>query len=681
MTDGFSGVRSAVRAMTAALALGVLCLTLATASASARTTARTAAHAGARSAAPPTAPPAAPPVAPPDASPPTYGALYHDGQSDRWLLGGSWLYRADPTNVGIAQSFFAPTSSTAGWSGVTVPNSWNAGDFSNASQTGSIGWYRRDFTLPATAFPTYVPARFRSWIVRFESVNYAATVWLNGRQIGTHKGAYLPWELDLKGLHAGVNELVVRVSSLRTPADFPPGPGGNWWNFGGMQREVYLRSVSEVDMPTVVVRPILPCPTCAATIQEQVTVRNPTGSAQTVTLAGTYGTQGKLNFGGHTIAPHATWVAEANLTVARPHLWAPDDPHLYDATVTVSDAHGRPLQSDTTLSGIRSIVVAPGGQLLLNGRALNLRGFSIHEQSLQTGAALSPAQLNQLVEWDRELGGGIIRAHYPLNPEIEEAADRDGILLWSEIPVYQSKTKYLTRAGWLKSAHTLLRDNILTNENHPSILLWSIANELVQPANDAEARYVAGAAQLAHQLDPTRPVGMATEGWPGAGCQSAYAPLDVVGFNDYFGWFDSGGGTADDPEALSPYLDSLHACYPNKALMITEFGFEGSRNGPAEVKGTYQNQAAAAAYHLGVFATKPYISGAMWFAMQDFAAFPGWTGGDPFGNPPFVEKGAIDEQGNVVQPLFDTLSSIFHSTQQIAPPVTAASRRGRHARR
>ena len=674
-------VRLGLRAMTTALALGALCLALATASASARMTTH---------AAPPTAPPApptpapptpAPPtLAPPDASPPTYGALYHDGQDDRWLLGGSWLYRPDPTNVGVAQSFFAPTDSTAGWSPVTVPNSFNAGDFTPASHAGSIGWYRRDFTLPARAFPAHVPARFRSWIVRFESVNYAATVWLNGQEIGTHKGAYLPWELDLTGLHGGANELVVRVSSIRTPADFPPGPGGNWWNFGGMQREVYLRSVAAVDMPTVVVRPILPCPTCAATIQEQVTVRNATGMAQTVSLAGTYGTQGKLSFGGHTIAPHATWVATAQLTIPHPHLWAPDDPHLYPATVTVSDSAGRKLEGYSTESGIRSIQVVPGGGLLLNGRALNLRGFSIHEQDLQTGAALTPAQLNQLVAWDRELGGGIIRAHYPLNPEIEEAADRDGILLWSEIPVYQSKTKYLTREGWLKSAHALLRDNILTNENHPSILLWSIANELVQPANDAEARYVSGATQLAHQLDPTRPVGMATEGWAGLGCQSAYAPLDVVGFNDYFGWFDSGGGTADDSEALSPYLDSLHACYPNKALMISEFGFEGSRNGPIEVKGTYQNQTASTAYHLGVFATKPYITAAMLFPMQDFAAFPGWSGGEPFGDPPFVQKGPIDAAGNPVQPLFDTLSSIYHSTVQIAPPVTAASRRGRHAR-
>src|SRR6185312_15974062 len=108
-----------------------------------------------------------------------------------------------------------------------------------------------------------------------------------------------------------------------------------------------------------------------------------------------------------------------------------------------------------------------------------------------------------------------------------------------EIPVYQTDSTYLTRAGWLKFAHAMLRTSILTNENHPSILVWSIANELPTPPSDAEARYIAGATQIAHQLDPTRPVGMAIASWPGVACQTAYAPLDVVGINTYFGWFDA----------------------------------------------------------------------------------------------------------------------------------------------
>jgi beta-glucuronidase len=608
------------------------------------------------------------------ATPPTFGALYRDGPTDRWLLGGTWLYRADPTNVGVAAGWWRDVAATSGWAPVTVPNSFNAGDFSSASMNGSVGWYRRDFTVPKGAFASYVPARSRSWIIRFESVNYTATVWLNGRKIGTHAGAYLPFEFDLSGVRSGVNRLMVRVDNRRNGSSLPPGPSGGWWNFGGINQEVYLRSVQAADMSPVVIRPILPCSTCAATVQEQVSVRNVTGAAQTVVLQGSYGSA-KLNFGGHTIAPGATWVAQASVTIRSPHLWAPGSPYLYRAGLTLSDAHGRKLEGYVDYSGIRTITVTPTGQLLLNGRVLDLRGFDLHELNVQTGAALSSTQLAAFVGWVRELGGGIIRAHYPLNPEIEEMADRDGILLWSEIPVYQVNPSHLTQQSWLNFAHGMLRTNILTNENHPSVLVWSIANELSTPPPDAEARYIAAAAALAHQLDPTRPVGMAISDWPGVACQSAYAPLDVIGFNDYFGWFDAGGGSTDDADALSPFLDSLHACYPNKSLMITEFGFEGNRSGPIEERGTYQYQTAAAAFHLGVFASKPFISAAMWFALQDFPARPGWGGGDPFPDPPFVQKGEIDLFGNPVQPLFSTIQSIYTSTVQIGAAPVALNKR------
>jgi beta-glucuronidase len=614
------------------------------------------------------------------ATPPTYGALYPDGPTDRWLLGGEWLYRADPTNGGVAGGWWRNVAATDGWSPVSVPNSYNAGDLSAASMFGSVGWYRRDFTVAPSAYASYVPARFRTVVIRFESVNYFATVWLNGRLIGAHRGGYLPFEFDLEGFRAGVNRLVVRVDDRRDETSLPPGPNGGWWNFGGLNREVYLRTVQRADMPVVQIRPVLPCPTCAATIQEQVDVRNVTGNPQTVVLQGSYGAA-RLNFGGRTIAPHQTWTARAAVQIPSPHLWAPGSPYLYRATLTLSDGDGRKLEGYVDNSGIRSITVTPTGQLLLNGRLLNLRGFDLHEQNILTGSALSTPQLQALVGWVRQLGATIIRAHYPLNPQIEEMADRDGILLWSEIPVYQTNTKYVTQASWVALAHQELRTNILTNQNHPSVLLWSIANELSTPPDDAEARYIAGAAQLAHQLDPTRPVGMAISDWPGVNCQLAYGPLDVLGLNDYFGWFDAGGGSNDDPDSLGPFLDGLHTCYPSKSLMITEFGFEGDRNGPVEERGTYQNQAAAAAFHLGVFASKPYISAAMWFALQSFAARPAWGGGNPYPNPPFVQKGEIDINGNPVQPLFSTIQSIYDSTVQIAPAVAPARRRSARAHR
>jgi beta-glucuronidase len=598
------------------------------------------------------------------AQPPTKQVLYQDGQTDRWLLGGTWLYQQDLNNVGIADGWYKNVGSTEGWTPVTVPNSYNTGNLSNLSWSGYVGWYRNDFTLPAKAFPGYVPAAFRHWIVRFESVNYYATVWLNGTEIGTHAGAYLPFEFDLKGLHPGVNRLIVRVDNRTNPASLPPGPGSSWWNFGGLLGEVYLRSAARTDIERAQIRPLLPCPSCAATIDDQALIRNVTNSRQKVRLYGTYGSY-RLKFGTATIAPHSTWTANASVRIPHPKLWSITSPTLYKATLTLTDQRGRPLGGYLDYSGVRSITVK-NGQLLLNGRELHLRGVDLQEQFPATGAALTPAQYGQYISWAQALGAHLLRVHYPVAPELEEMADRAGILIWSDIQVWGVQNKYLSQPGWLAQAHALLRADIYANQNHPSIMLWSIANELPFPATGAEASYVKGATALAQKLDPTRPVGMAVDNWPGVACQSAYSPVQVIGDNEYFGWFDLGGGATDDRDALSGWLDSYRNCYPNKALLITEFGFDANRNGPVEERGTYQFQSNSVAFHLGVFATKPWLSGVSYQTLQDYAAYPGYSGGNPWPDTPWNQKGLVDQFGNA-KPAFSVVSQIYHATQQIAP--------------
>jgi beta-glucuronidase len=597
---------------------------------------------------------------------PSKQVLYQDGQTDRYLLGGTWLYRADPSDVGLAQGWWQGQAATDGWTPVTVPNSYNNGDFSSQSYTGYVGWYRSDFVLPPNAFPRYVPARSRHWILRFESTVYYATVWLNGRQIGYHAGGYLPWEVDLKGLRPGANRLIVRIDDRTDPSTLPPGPGsGGWWNYGGLQREVYLRAVSRADLQKVVIRPLLQCaPGCPATIEEKATVRNVTGRSQKIKLYGSYGGK-RVYFGAKRLAPYGSWTPSATVVIAHPRLWSPDNPTLYKAKLRLTDAHGRSLGGYLDYSGIRSITVV-NGKLELNGRPLNLRGVDMQEQNVASGAALSPTQTQQMLSLAHSVGSTIIRSQYPVGPVMEELADREGMLIWGQVPIWGPQKRYFVQPTWLAHARQALRANIANNQNHPSILLWSIANEPPQPPDGNVSAYIRSAVDLVHSLDPTRPAAMAIMGLPGAVCSTAYAPLQVIGVNEYFGLFQEAGGATDDRDALGPFLDSLRACHPTQALMITEFGFDGNRNGPVEEYGTYQFQSNMLAYDLGVFATKPWLSGAMIQTLQDYAAFPGYSGGDPWPNTPFNQKGLFDVNGNP-KPAASVVSSSYGSTQQIGP--------------
>ena len=161
-------------------------------------------------------------------------------------------------------------------------------------------------------------------------------------------------------------------------------------------------------------------------------------------------------------------------------------------------------------------------------------------------------------------------------------------------------------------------------------MLWSIGNELSSQPGPVQGAYINAAVKFAKEMDPTRPVGLAVAAYPSSLCQAAeYKPLDVLGLNEYFGWYPGPSGQIFDRTKLSGYLDAARACYPDKAMMVTEFGAEANRDGPVEEKGTWAFQQDWVNYHLGVFATKPWLSGAIYWALNEFWVRPGWEGGNP----------------------------------------------------
>ncbi len=595
---------------------------------------------------------------------PSNKTLYADGPEGRYLMDGNWLFRLDNEDAGV-KAHWMRQSSSGGWKTVQVPNVWNLGDPSNASMAGGIGWYRKDFELPNAN-------KALAWAVRFESVNYRSRVWLNGRPVGENTGAYIPFSMQLPGLkRKGTNRLVIRVDSRRLPTDFPPSglnadgvPTGGWWNYSGIQREVYLEKLDTVDYKQVQVRPVLGCATCAVDVQMRLTLRNVTSGTKRIAVTGTFGSR-KVNLGTKNMSGGAVAAFTDTLRIGKPQLWSPQNPNLYKVHFTVT-SDGKKVSGYDLHSGIRSIKVS-NGKLVLNGQPLQLRGVGLHEDSKTQGFAIDDARRDELLKDAKELGATVIRTHYPLHPYTHELADKLGLLIWSEVPVYAVKTQYLKLKSVRRLATKELGKNIAANENHPSVMLWSIGNELSSQPGPVQNAYIKSAAAFAHEMDPTRPVGIAVAGYPSSLCQAdSYKPLDVLGINDYFGWYPGPSGQIFDRTKLPTYLDAVHQCYSDKAIMITEFGAEANRDGPPEEKGTYAFQQEWVNYQLGVFATKPWLSGALYWALNEFWVRPGWEGGNPRPLSPLFQKGLITYDG-VKKPAWADVQRWFTQTPQFGP--------------
>src|SRR4051794_34188918 len=346
-----------------------------------------------------------------------------DGPTGRFMLDGPWLLRVDRRDRGAGQHW-ERRRSTAGWTPVTIPNAWNATDRSESGFIGAPAWYRKDFRLPSRA-------RGLDWRLRFDSVNYRATVWLNGRLVGRHAAGFMPFPLPRAALtRGGVNRLVVRVDNRRLPTDFPPTtythtnePRGGWWNYGGIVREVYLERIDRIAFDRVVVRPSVPCPTCPVSARLITVVRNVSSRRQRVRVGANFGGLG-VRMGSVTLRPGGRRTLSRRIAIAGPHIWTPATPFLYPVTFAAAAGRGGRLTTAARYvvhTGLRSVSVR-GGRLLLNGLPVNLRGVALHDDIPGRGAAMTEADRVQTIRQVKDVGATIVRSHYPLSPAFLELA-------------------------------------------------------------------------------------------------------------------------------------------------------------------------------------------------------------------------------------------------------------------
>ena len=578
---------------------------------------------------------AAAPAAHADA--PTAGAPWHNGQSARYTVGGQWYLLRDPRNVGLRQRFGRAKSFTT-WERVSVPHSFNAGDMSEDSYTGSVAWYATEFTRPKSP-------RGAKWILNFASVNYRATVFLNGKQIGAHVGGYVPFELDASSIKGGVNRLVIRVDSRLTETSIPSQEvrndqlTGGWWNYGGILREVVLRRVSSWDIQTVATRTKFRSNRRPVKVTVIARVRNTGKRRARVQLRGRYGSA-PIKFRRAVVRRGSRVDLIGSATVRKPKLWQPLSPNLYNVRVTAPGVTHR------QRAGIRRLSVTRSGTMSLNGKKLRLRGISFHEADDKVGAAWTPAIRDSNLALITRLGANMIRSHYPLSPSVMEWADTNGILVWVQAPVFRPRETQLRSKRYRNNAAQFTREMIFWNRPHPSVLVWSLMNEPVPSGTTNLNRAITGQLKAGRKLDNGL-FGADYAGAPEDELQHpAYRKLNVLGINQYFGWYPGLLGSTLDLNLLRPYLDYLKRTYARQAMFITEFGAEANRSGPADELGTYEFQSKFMVDQMRILRETPYLNGFFAWALKDYWVRPGWTGGNPEPSAPYSKKGLFDQNGN-----------------------------------
>ena len=429
-----------------------------------------------------------------------------------------------------------------------VPGDWNTQDQRLFFYEGTV-WYKKSFQ--------YQPREAHRALLYFGAANYEAFVWVNGQEAGRHEGGFTPFNFDVTDqLREGENTVVVKVDNKRR-AEAVPTQIFDWWNYGGLTRDVLLVSVPETYVESYELR-------LAETRQngEKPNPKKPRLLSFTLQLSQKEaGRKVTLSIPELKVSQTVLTDAEGRVSLqvkARPQLWSPKNPKLYKVEISTE------AEQISDEIGFRTIETR-GKQILLNGEPIFLKGISIHEEKPNGGGRANSTQdAHQLLSWAQELGCNFVRlAHYPHNEYAVREAERMGILVWSEIPCYW--TIAWTNPDTYANAERQLTDMISRDRNRANIIIWSIANET--PHSAERDAFLGRLARKARQLDPTRLISMAMEVTSAANYHNRlqdnmHELVDVVSFNQYIGWYRD---VNDAPKMTweIPY---------EKPVIISEFG-------------------------------------------------------------------------------------------------------------
>lgn len=519
----------------------------------------------------------------------------------------AWKFHLGDLSGAQATSF-----DDSSWTALEVPHDWSialpfnqtsAASFGGGYLDGGVGWYRKSFSLPASSSGQKI-------LVQFDGIYMDSTVWLNGTQICNRPYGYSSFECDLTAAArlGASNVLAVRVNNQL--------PSSRWYSGSGIYRHVWLKTVNPVRVAYTGTRVTTPqVSTASATVNIAVTVQNGAAADQSVTVATSIRDAAGREVGANTAPAKAVLAGKTGdvaqtVTVASPSLWSITKPTLYSAVTTVS-VNGAVVDTYTTPFGIRSFAFDASTGFSLNGAKMKINGVCLHHDLGALGAATNHRAIEKRFQLLKQMGVNAIRtSHNPPAPEFLDAADRLGFLVMDEAfdMWYGAKTTYDYARFFRQWANTDIIDMVARDLNHPSIIIWSIGNEVPQAGDQTVVKQLMNAIKT---KDTTRPIGQAFAAW--AYDDAAAGLGDIVGIN----------------YAPDRY-DSVHTAHPTWKMIASE------SSSALRSRGIYNNNNnqcssyddAAAGWGATAEASWKNVNTRPWIAGEFI-----WTGIDYIGEP------------------------------------------------
>jgi beta-galactosidase len=537
-------------------------------------------------------------------------------------------------NQGIAFGQNSSLVDDSSWEKVNIPHTWNADDPFDADKSyrRGIGWYRKKIKINKEERGA------KKFYLHFEGVNQVADVFVNGIQVGRHKGGYTAFTFDItKALNTEETQLIAVMVNSAHDAFIPPLSVG-YALYGGIYRDVWLVTTDAIhfDMDNHGSNGIFietpEVSTKSAKVKVNGTVVNEETSTQNIEISSIIYNASNIEVEKFTskleLNPGEKATYNHIITVENPELWSPDSPYLYTVKSSISK-NGKTIDNIENPLGLRWFSFDANKGFSLNGKHIKLRGTNRHQDKKGQGSALTNAEHRRDMQLVKNMGCNFIRiAHYPQDTEILKAADELGLLVWEEVPL----VNYMTiDPEFLENSKHMLREMIRQNYNHPSVVIWGSMNEIFlwgnnedRISNQPDAEYKKDVAAYAKILDatireedPSRYSTLAmhqSSDYDEVGIEDT---PQISSYNIYSGWY---GG---ELEHFGGFLDKKHKNKPNQVIFISEYG-AGSDNRlnsdkPIRFDFTGQYQRIFNESYLKQIEERDFISGSAIWNQFDFS--------------------------------------------------------------